>query len=156
MPQSLARAIMHLVFATRDRRCAFRLERMRTDTAAYIAGILNHLDCAAIAIGVAADHVHILHLLSRTRTIADVAGTVKRESSEWIKQQPWALGNVDFADFHWQTGYGVFSVSESRVEAVTTYIDQQMDHHRQMTFQDEYRTFLQRHRIEYDEQYLWD
>ncbi|MDX9981135.1 MAG: transposase [Lentisphaeria bacterium] len=74
MPQSLAKAIFHLVFSTVDRLRVFVLEKMRTDTARYMAGLLGNLECDAIRIGVATDHVHILHILSRTRTIADVRG----------------------------------------------------------------------------------
>ncbi len=156
MPQSLAEAIFHLVFSTVDRRRVFVLEKMRTDTARYMAGLLGNLECDAIRIGVATDHVHILHILSRTRTIADVAGTVKRESNEWIKEQPWARGNADFAQFHWQKGYATFSVSESRLPSVAEYIDGQLERHSRVTFQDEYRSFLEKHRVPYDERPVWD
>ena len=100
--------------------------------------------------------VHILHVLSRTKTIADVVGTVKRQTNDWIKGQDWARGSMDFHDFHWQKGYGVFSVSESVVPQVKTYINGQIDHHRKMTFQEEFRAFLKKHGIEYDEKYVWD
>lgn len=156
MPQSLARAIFHLVFSTVDRHRVFLLEKMRTETARYMAGVLANLECGAIRIGVATDHVHILHILSRTRTIADVAGTAKRESSEWIKEQPWARGNAGFSQFHWQKGYATFSVSESQVPSVADYIDGQLEHHSRVTFQDEYRGFLDKHKVSYDERYVWD
>ncbi len=156
MPQSLARIILHVVFSVRDRHRVFVLNRMQADTCRYMTGVMKNLDCPVIRIGTAVDHVHILHLLSRTRTIADVVGAVKRESSDWIKDQEWARGNSIFADFHWQRGYGAFSVSESRVASVVEYIDGQLQHHRRMTFQDEYRAFLQKHKVEYDERYVWD
>ena len=156
MPQSLARVLLHLVFSTKDRRRVFLLDKMRHDTCRYMTGVLQNIDCAVIRIGTVTDHVHILHLMSRTCTIADVVGTVKRESSEWVKNQPWAQGNADFADFHWQKGYGVFSVSESKVQSVVEYVDRQLEHHGRVTFQEEYREFLHRHKIEFDERYVWD
>jgi hypothetical protein len=100
--------------------------------------------------------VHVLYLQSRTTTIADVVGAVKRDSSDWIKDQIWARMNPDFAQFHWQNGYGVFSVSESRIEEVAAYIDVQMEHHHRTTFQDEYREFLRLHKVPFDERYVWD
>ena len=156
MPQSLSRIGLHLIFSTKERARVFRTEEMRNGTSAYFTGILQKLECPVIRIGVAVEHVHVLYLQSRTAAIADVIAAGKRESSEWIKTQPWARGNADFAQFHWQAGYGVFSVSASRIEAVSAYIDGQMEHHRRVTFQDEYREFLKRHKVPFDERYVWD
>jgi REP element-mobilizing transposase RayT len=156
MPQSLARVVLHLIFSTRNRQRVFLTEEMREHTTCYMAGILQNLGSSAIRIGLATDHVHVLHALSRTTSVSDLVATVKRESSEWIKQQPWARGNLDFAQFHWQRGYGVFSVSESQIQLVKDYIDQQLGHHRQVTFQEEYREFLRKHSQTFDERYVWD
>ena len=156
MPQSLARISLHLIFSTKDRRRVFLLPKMRDAVAGYITGILKNLGCPVMRIGVATDHVHILYLQSRTETVANVVAAVKRESSAWIKDQPWARMNPDFAQFHWQNGYGIFSVSESKLEQVSNYINGQMRHHKRVTFQDEYRSFLKRHNIPFDERYVWD
>jgi putative transposase len=156
MPHALCSAALHMVFSTKDRRCVFRTQEMRADTSAYITGILKNLDCPVIRIGMAVEHVHVLYQHSRTATIADAIAAAKRGSSEWIKSQPWARLNADFAQFHWQGGYGVFSVSESRIEAASAYIDGQMEHHKRVTFQDEYRDFLKRHKMTFDERYVWD
>ena len=156
MPQSLARVILHLVFSTKDRRRVFRTQEMRDATAGYITGILQNRGSPVVRIGLATEHLHALYLQSRTETIADVVGAVKRESSEWVKNQAWARINPDFAQFHWQNGYGVFSVSESGIDEVAAYIVGQMDHHHRVTFQDEYREFLQRHKVPFDERYVWD
>jgi len=145
-----------LVFSTKNRQRVFLTDGMRGDTCRYLTGILNNLDCPLIRINIVTDHVHVLHQMSRTRTIADVVAAAKRESSEWVKTQPWARLNADFAQFHWQKGYGVFSVSESMIPTVIEYIDGQMEHHRRVTFQDEYREFLKRHNLEFDERYVWD
>ena len=156
MPQSLSRVVLHVVFSTKNRRRVFLLDEMRTHTTQYMAGVLRNLDSPALRIGLVTDHMHILHVLSRTRTIAEVVGAAKRGTSEWVKQQSWARGNSDFAQFHWQKGYGGFSVSESQIPMVTAYIDGQAEHHRRVTFQEEYREFLKRHNAEFDERYVWD
>ena len=156
MPQSLARVVLHLVFSTKDRRRVFVVQEMRDAAAGYITGVLKNLDCPVIRIGVVIEHVHVLYLQARTETVADVVAAVKRESSAWIKNQPWARMNPNFAQFHWQNGYGVFSVSESSVDEVAKYIDGQMEHHKRVTFQDEYRAFLKRHNVPFDERYVWE
>jgi REP element-mobilizing transposase RayT len=156
MPQSLARIAQHLVFSVGDREPVFVLPVMRTTTAQYMAGILRNLECNSIRVGVVADHVHVLHIMSRTRTVADVVGALKRETSEWIKTQPWARGRGALGQCRWQRGYGVFSVSHSRVQSVIEYIDAQQEHHRAATFQDEYRQFMARHGLVIDERYVWD
>ena len=156
MPQSLARIALHLVFSTKDRRRVFRIELMRRETAKYITGIFGNQECPLVRVGVVTDHVHALFLMSRTKTVSSVVGSVKRDSSDWIKDQPWARGNADFAQFHWQNGYSVFSVSESKIDTVSRYIDNQMEHHKRVTFQDEYRAFLKRHNVPFDEKYVWD
>jgi putative transposase len=97
------------------------------------------------------DHIHILFELSRTVTISDVVEEVKKSSSRWIKTQ-----GPEFRTFAWQAGYGAFAVSESSVGAVRDYIIRQQEHHRARSFQEEYRAFLERHRISFDEKYVWD
>ena len=156
MPQSLARISLHLVFSTKNRRRVFRVRQMRNAVAGYITGILKNMSCPVIRIGVVTDHIHILYLQSRTETIAEVVGKIKRESSLWIKEQEWARMNPDFHKFHWQGGYGVFSVGDSNLEQVSNYIDGQMEHHKRVSFQDEYRAFLKRHNVQFDERYVWD
>ena len=156
MPQSFARVACHLTFSTRDRRRVFRTDKMKREAAAYMTGILKELGCPVIRAGVAVEHAHILFLLSRTKTIADVVRVVKTESGPWIRRQDWARLNADFAQFGWQKGYAVFSVSESLIDKTVKYIENQKEHHKRKTFQDEYREFLRRHKLEFDERYVWD
>jgi REP element-mobilizing transposase RayT len=104
-----------------------------------------------LQVGGIEDHVHLLFSLSRTRTVAQVVETMKTSSSKWIKAKGPAV-----AQFHWQTGYGAFSVSQSNANAVVQYIQNQAEHHRKVTFQEEYRKFLQRYQVAYDERYVWD
>lgn len=150
MPQSLARLHMHLVFSTNNR------ERIISDVVrdalhAYLASVLQNLGCAPVLINSVEDHAHLLFDLSRTVSISQVVEDVKKASSKWIKTQ-----GATFAGFAWQSGYGAFAVSESNVDAVREYIAHQQEHHRKKTFQEEYRLFLERHRIAFDERYVWD
>ena len=152
MPQSLAKVIVHLVYSTKNRTPWLADADLRAELFAYKATILkNNVDSSAILIGGAADHIHILGLLSRKYAIKDVVEEAKTETTKWLKKQSPAL-----ADFHWQSGYGIFSVSESNVEQVKQYIARQEDHHRQMSFQEEFRLLCQRHGIDIDERYVWD
>ena len=96
------------------------------------------------------DHIHILFRLSRTMTISDVVKNAKVESTKWMKDEG------DVARFAWQAGYGAFSVSASLVDDVTRYIQNQVEHHRSRTFQDEFRRLLELYRVNYDEAYVWD
>lgn len=83
--------------------------------------------------------------------MAQIVEKVKISSSKWLKTK-----DVAFADFHWQAGYGAFSVSQSDADTVVSYIQNQAEHHRKATFQDECRRFLERYRVSYDERYVWD
>jgi len=150
MPQSLAMVLVHVIFSTKERvPCIARA--IRPDLHAYLAGILRQLECIPVEVNTLADHVHILCNLARTVSIAALVEQVKKGSSKWIKPKAAALRN-----FHWQGGYGAFSVSPSMAEQVRRYILNQEEHHRKVTFQEEFRAFLDRHGVEYDERYGWD
>lgn len=152
MPQSLAKVAVHLVYSTKLRVPCLADPGLRAELFAYKAAILkNNVDSPTILIGGMPDHVHILCLLSRKFAIKNVVEEVKTESTKWLKKQ-----SVSLADFHWQGGYGIFSVSESNIEQVKLYIANQEEHHRQMSFQDEFRLLCQRHGVQIDERYVWD
>jgi REP element-mobilizing transposase RayT len=97
------------------------------------------------------DHVHLAIQFSRMITIAALVEELKRASSKWAKTQDPAL-----LDFAWQRGYGVFSVSPANYEALLAYIDNQEEHHRKRTFQEEYRAFLAEYRVAFYERYVWE
>ena len=97
------------------------------------------------------DHVHLLCVLSRTCAPADMVKEVKRSSSLWIKTRA-----PEFSDFAWQNGYGAFSIGFSQIEEVRRYIADQEQHHRKLTFQDEFRRLLKRYELPFDEAYVWD
>jgi putative transposase len=150
MPQSLSRILVHLIFSTKDR-VPVLTPAIRSELHPYLAVVLRDNDCPSLRVGGAADHVHLFFGLSRTLPVAKVVEIVKTSSSKWIKTK-----GPEFARFHWQGGYGVFSVSQSDADAVVRYIDNQEAHHRRLSFQDEFRTFLERYQVTYDERYVWD
>ena len=150
MPQSLAKNLVHLIYSTKNRTpCLDREVRVRLF--AYQAGILKEWNSPALVIGGVSDHVHAMFCLSKNHALAKVIEEVKKGSSKWLKTQ-----GSEFRDFHWQAGYGAFSVSQTNVEEVRRYIEQQEEHHRVRSFQEEFLAFLKRHEMEHDERYLWD
>jgi putative transposase len=151
MPQSLAKILVHAVFSTKDRRPLLRDKPLREELHHYIGGILNQHDCQPVIVGGAEDHVHLLCALSRTITAAEMVKEVKRGSSIWLKTKA-----EDLRDFAWQNGYGIFSIGFSQIETVRKYIAGQEEHHRKVSFQDEFRELLRRYEIEFDERYVWD
>jgi putative transposase len=151
VPQSLARIWLHIVFSTKERRAYFQNADLREEMFRMLGHHANEAGCIPARIGGWIDHVHVLCGLARTITVAQLIEVLKRETSKWVKQRA-----VDLSTFHWQNGYGVFSVSQSNVDQVIEYIDRQSEHHGQMTFQDEFRTICKKHNIEIDERYVWD
>ena len=144
MPQSLSRVLIHLVFSTKNREPCIVAD-VRPRLHGYIVGILDHLKSPSIQTCGVADHVHILFALGRTITQAQIVEEVKTGTSKWMKADRGVPG------FSWQAGYGAFSIGESQVETAVQYIQNQEEHHRKLTFQDEYRKFLERYNITYDE-----
>jgi REP element-mobilizing transposase RayT len=151
MPQSLSRIYLHFIFSTKDRQPWLKGGELRRSLHAYMGATLKQLDCVPVEIGGVEDHVHLLCLFPRTRSVADVVKETKRVATNWLQEQEDGLRG-----FHWQKGYGVFSVSQSSVNGVVDYIRRQEEHHREVTFQDEYRVFLRKHAVEFDERYVWD
>jgi putative transposase len=151
MPQSLAQVYLHIVFSTRERRPFLQDASVRDEAHNYLGGTCNNLDCPVLRVGGVSDHVHILCRLGRCISVADLVRELKRECSKWVKTKA-----PDLGDFHWQNGYGAFSVSPGHVEAVRRYIETQEAHHREVTFQDEFRRLLTRYGLEWDERYVWD
>ncbi|MDA0767617.1 MAG: transposase [Verrucomicrobia bacterium] len=142
---------LHLIFSTKDRYPYLGDSTLRGELHAYMAGVVQGLDCDPVEIGGVADHVHALIVHPRTRTIAEVLKEMKRVTTYWAKNR-----DDGMAKFKWQAGYGAFSVSQSNVAVVSEYIRDQEDHHRVTSFQEEYRMFLRKHAVEFDERYVWD
>lgn len=148
MPQSLAKVLVQVIFSTKSRQ-PFIQRAVRPKLHAYLAGTLDNLQSPSLQVGGTADHVHTLFSLARTHARAEVVEESKKSSSKWMKQQ-------DVSTFAWQTGYGAFSVSESQAQRGVRYIAAQEAQHRIVTFQEEFRSFLARYAVTYDERYLWD
>lgn len=151
MPQSLSAVYLHLIFSTKNREPWLADSALRMETHAFLGGVSKQLDCPPVIVGGVADHVHLLARIGRGITQSDWVKELKRVSSRWLKER-----DARMAGFAWQGGYGVFSVSPSALEDVEAYIRKQEAHHRKVTFQDEFRKFLHKHRVEWDERYVWD
>ena len=150
MPQSLARLQVHLIFSTKNRDTILH-DSIRDALHRYLAVVLQNLDCPATIINSVEDHIHLLFELARTIAMSTAVEAIKTTSSKWMKAQ-----GGPFLKFAWQSGYGAFAVSESNVSIVREYISNQREHHRTKTFQEEFRVFLERHGVNYDERYVWD
>lgn len=150
MPQSLAQIYIHLVFSTKDR-YPFIESDIESQLYAYMADTIKRSGGIPHLVNGTADHVHILSSLSRTMTLSKYVEGIKRNSSRWIKTKA-----VDYEKFAWQNGYGAFSVSRSRFDSVKRYIAGQKEHHRAITFKEEFVAFLEKYGVTYDPEHLWD
>jgi len=150
MPQSFCQLYAHLIFSTKDR-VRFLDDAIRPRVHAYLATVLRDLGAPFVVVGGTVDHVHILFDLGKKHAPPGYVEQVKKESSKFVK----TLG-TEYTKFFWQRGYGMFSVGPTHVPDVEAYVRGQEEHHRKMTFQEEFRAFLERYGIEYDERYVWD
>ena len=150
MGHSYSDMLNHIVFSTKHRERIIS-DELKPKLFAYMAGIIEELEGKAIIINGMPDHVHILTTNSPKISVSEFIGKVKANSSGWVNKQSRAR-----TKFYWQTGYGSFSVSRSKVDEVHNYIADQERHHRKMTFKQEFRGLLKKHGIEFDERYVWD
>jgi len=150
MPQSFTSLYFHLVFSTKQRQPLLDAD-LRPRLFEYIGGILRGRGGTLISAGGTADHVHLLALVAKTRSIVDTLRDVKANSSGWIHEE-----FPDRKCFAWQAGYGAFTVSYSAIDDVKHYLAIQEEHHQVRSFQEEFRGILRRHELEWDERYVWD
>ncbi|WP_310993532.1 IS200/IS605 family transposase [Aequorivita marina] len=150
MGQSLVKNYIHIVFSTKYRQ-ALILPPVEKELHSYLGGICNNHDSQVIKVGGYVDHVHILCKLSQKIALMKLVEVVKSHSSKWIKTK-----GAGYKNFYWQNGYGAFSVNPSQVDIVIAYIANQHEHHRKRTFQNEFRAFLKKYKMDYDERYVWD
>ena len=151
MPQSLAQIYLHLVFSTKNSEPILSDRLIREEVFTYLGGVCNALDCPVVVTGGFVDHTHVFCRMGRSITIADLVRELKRESSKWIKER-----FENFKSFHWQAGYGAFSVSPAHVSLLEGYIQNQESHHANETFQEEFRRLLTKYGLQWDERYVWD
>ena len=150
MPQSLYQLHAHIIFSTKHRQPILH-EEYRSKLHAYMGGILFNLECHSITVGGIEDHVHIGCVITKKYAPIKVLELLKKDSSKWLK----TLSPL-FRDFHWQDGYGLFSISSSHVIPLRQYIMNQVEHHKNETFQEEFIRLLKKNDVEYNEQYLWE
>ncbi len=150
MAQSLSNILIHIIFSTKKRQPIIKSEIIQ-ELHSYMVGIAYTYEAKVHEIGGVEDHVHLLISLPRTLSLSQLIENIKKGSSKWIKTK----GNL-YIDFAWQSGYGAFSIGQSAYENLRKYIQTQKEHHKKISFQDEYRAFLKKYDINYDEKYLWD
>ena len=147
---SYVSSYFHCVFSTKDRR-PFVTAQLRERLWPFLGGIARENGMKALSIGGMEDHVHLLLSLPATMPIAKAMQLVKGGSSKWVHD---TFGDQRL--FGWQTKYGAFSVSVSQLDRIVNYIEHQAEHHRKISFQEEFIALLKKHKIAYDERYLWE
>jgi putative transposase len=150
MPQSLASLLVHLVFSTKGRE-PWLADEFRDDLHGFIGGIVKSVGGTLLAAGSVEDHIHLLISHPRTISPADLVKEIKIGSSRWLKERDKRCDG-----FHWQGGYGMFSISPGHREDLERYIANQAEHHCKTTFQDEFRKLLTKYGVQWDERYVWD
>ena len=143
-------SLYHCVWSTKGRRSVLTPE-IQARLWPYLGGIARTNKMPALAIGGVADHVHILLSLPTTLTISKAIQLLKGNSSKWLHEE-----FEELRLFNWQEGYGAFTIGMSGVGETKNYIATQAEHHRKKTFQDEFRSFLEKHGLPYDDATLWD
>jgi len=148
MPGTHTKLLYHFVFSTKHRQPLIT-EDVEARLHEYMGGIVRSMSGVAIRIGGMPDHIHMLVRWRTDETLATLMRTVKARSSAWIHDTFPTL-----RAFACQHGYAAFTVSESQVDMVESYIARQAEHHRKRTFQEELLDFLRAHRIQFDERHI--
>lgn len=149
MSQTLVSLLAHVVFSTKNRE-PFITPEIEPELFAYVGGILNNHESRLLTAGGTADHVHLLISQSKNISLSALMKDIKKDSSSWIKTK-----GSEFRNFHWQDGYGAFSIGKSEIPELKKYFASQKEHHRKRTFKEELIEFLEEYGVAYDERYLW-
>ncbi|HLG02507.1 MAG TPA: IS200/IS605 family transposase [Bacteroidia bacterium] len=149
MANTYTQVHIHAIFAVQNRECLIQ-KNWKIELYKYITGIVKNNDHKMLAINGMPDHVHVLFGLRPVQSLSDLMQDIKGSSSKWINEKKFVKGK-----FSWQEGYGAFSYSKSQLPQVIQYIENQEEHHKKMAFIKEYREFLQKFEIEYDERYIF-
>ena len=149
MSQSLSKLYVHLIFHVKNNMSVIKPEDEK-ELFAYIGGIIKLSKSISVCINGTEDHIHVLCIMSKNVSLAALLEDIKRNSSRWIKTK-----DDHYQSFAWQGGYSGYSVSQSKVEVVERYIQNQKEHHKHQTFREEYIQFLKENGVEYNEEYLW-
>ena len=150
MPQSLVKNYVDITFSTKNRLPLIN-DSIKEDLFKYLGGTCNELESQSIIVGGTNDHIHLLVNLSRKIVLMTLIEKLKTHSSQWIKTK-----GSNHKNFYWQHGYGCFSMTPGQINSVREYIQNQEIHHRKWTFQDEYRAFLKKYNVDFNEKFVWD
>lgn len=149
MSQSLSKLYIHIMYHIKNNTCYIKPEDEK-ELYAYIGGLIKISKSIPVNINGTENHIHVLCIMSKNISLSDLLEDIKRNSSRWIKTR-----GIHYQNFAWQGGYAGYSVSQSKVEVVSKYIENQKFHHKHQTFKDEYIQFLKENGIDYNEDYLW-
>ena len=138
----------HVIFATKNRQ-NYLNETQLEEMYKYMTGIIKNLKAKLFMVNGPSDHVHIALSTNPDICISDCARSIKANTSRWIHQRFDGLNN-----FAWQEGYSAFSVSKSNIPQVVKYIQNQREHHKTTSFDEELKSFLKKHQIEYNSKYF--
>lgn len=141
---------VHLIWSTKDRKPLIA-DEFQEELYAYIGGILRKRKHSLLAAGGVEDHIHLLVSMHPAQPISDCVRDIKSNSSVWVHEH---LTNLK--SFQWQTKYGAFSVSESSVDSVKAYVANQKEHHKKLTFHEEFMAILRKHGIQFDPRYVFE
>ena len=147
MPHTYTNLLVHIVFATKERFPLIQSE-IESRLYEYIGGTIRTLGGVCLEIGGVEDHIHMLVKLKPTMNVSVFLEKLKPAVTKWARA-------TIHPKFEWQVGYGAFSVGESQVPSVRSYIQNQKIHHKRQSFDDEFKDMLSGAGIEYDERYLW-
>ena len=150
MANTFSQIYLQFVFAVKHRQSLIP-QQHKEELHKYITGLVQNRKAKILAVHCMPDHIHLFVGFKPVMSIADFVKEIKVESNEFINSKKWTKEK-----FSWQEGYGVFSYSQSHIDAVVKYVLHQEEHHRKQTFKDEYKDFLEKFKIEYDEKYLFD
>jgi putative transposase len=150
MGQSISNLLTHIIFSTKNREALIH-DSIELRLYGYLKAVCNDHESPVIQLGGVADHIHLLVNLSRKHCVSKFINEIKSHSSKWIKTT-----NDGVQNFAWQSGYGAFSVGQLEYEKVIAYISNQKEHHKVITYQEEYFKFLKSYKMKYDDKYLWE
>ena len=140
---------IHLIFAVQNRMSLIK-DKWRDDLYKYINSIIKGEGHKPLSIGGMPDHIHILFGLRPNQALSSLMQKIKKNSSDWINENKFVMGK-----FSWQAGYGAFSYSKSQIKRVIIYIENQEQHHKNINFVDEFKIFLEKFQVEYNEKYIF-
>lgn len=150
MPNTFSQIYIQIVFAVKFRKSLIH-SSWEDELYKYITGIIQNKGQKLIAINGMPDHIHIFIGMKPNCNLSELVREIKKSSNSYIKDN-----NFTKSNFQWQEGFGIFSYSQSHIDNVVKYINNQKQHHSKQTFKQEYIEILKKFEIEYDEKYLFE